>query len=194
MVPREWYIQNLELCSQYRDLVGAYVESGVWRGGMSAGIAEVLSKEKEVHLFDSFEGLPNAREIDGEAALKWQNNKDDPMYYENCKAERKFAEEAMQMAGRSNAKIYQGWFDNTLALYNKEPIAILRLDADWYDSTMVCLEQLFPYVVNGGIVIIDDYHTWDGCAKAVHDYLNRIQSVSRISQWGDRIAYIIKRN
>jgi len=194
MVPKDWYVQNLALCNQYKDIPGTYIECGTWRGGMSAGIAEVLSPEKEIHLFDSFEGLPKAQEIDGDAALKWQSNTDDPLYYENCKAERKFAEEAMRLASRPNAQIHQGWFDQTLPTFTKGPIAILRLDADWYDSTMLCLDQLFPYVVKGGIVIIDDYYTWDGCSRAVHNYLSRGQQSSRISQWRDRIPYIIKKN
>lgn len=192
MVPKDWFTLNLELCHQYKDLEGSFVECGVWRGGMSAAIAEILSEEKKIHLFDSFEGLPKAKEIDGVAALKWQSNTEDPMYCENCKAEKKFAEEAMLLSGRSNVEIHEGWFDQTLPEFTKSPISILRLDADWYDSTIVCLDQLFPHVVKGGIIIIDDYYTWDGCSKAVHDYLSRQQSKSRVLQWYNRIAYILK--
>jgi len=49
-------------------------------------------------------------------------------------------------------------------------IAILRLDVDWYWPTRVALEQLYPRLVPGGFLIIDDYGHWMGCARAVDDY------------------------
>jgi hypothetical protein len=53
-----------------------------------------------------------------------------------------------------------------------ESIAILRLDTDWYESTRIELEQLFPLVVAGGIVIIDDYGKWAGSRAAVDEYFS----------------------
>ena len=67
------YVNNLELCFEYKRIPGCVVECGVWRGGMSAGMAEVLGVERNYFLFDSFEGLPPAREdLDGTAAVAWQ--------------------------------------------------------------------------------------------------------------------------
>ena len=88
----------------------------------------------------------------------------------------------------------KGWFSDTVPHHPNQPIALLRLDGDWYDSTMVCLQNLYPKVVTGGIIIIDDYYSWDGCSKAVHDYLSSIQSVSRILTGFNRIAYIVKKD
>jgi O-methyltransferase len=73
-------------------------------------------------------------------------------------------------------------------------IAVLRLDGDWYDSTMLCLEHLFPLVVPGGLMLIDDYYTWDGCARAVHDYLSREQAAERIEKTSGGVAYIVRRS
>jgi O-methyltransferase len=145
-------------------------------------------------MFDSFEGLPQAQAIDGKEALAWQNNKDAPGYFDNCKAEQDYCIKAMNMAGATNFEVHAGWFQNTIPQYGDSPIAILRLDGDWYDSIMVCLEGLFPKVREGGVIILDDYYTWDGCAKAVHDYLSRGNSPSRIFQWKNQVAYIIKKN
>ena len=50
-------------------------------------------------------------------------------------------------------------------------IAILRLDGDFYGSTKVVLEELYDQVVSGGVVIIDDYGAFEGCRKAVNEFL-----------------------
>jgi O-methyltransferase len=59
------------------------------------------------------------------------------------------------------------------------------LDADWYDSTITCLEAFGKHVAPGGVILIDDYYTWDGCSKAVHDYLSRHTLPWRIRQADD---------
>jgi len=193
MIPEMHFALNLELCHHYKGVQGDYVECGVWRGGMSAAIGEVLGPDRNIYLFDSFEGLPPAQEIDGKAALAWQKDVNSPEYYENCKAEEQFCHQAMALAKHKNYKTYKGWFKNTLPDYQRQPIAILRLDGDWYDSILTCLENLFPCVVPGGIIILDDYYTWDGCTKAVHDYLSTSKSPSRVYQWRNTIAYIVKK-
>jgi hypothetical protein len=69
--------------------------------------------------------------------------------------------------------IRQGWFQETLPVAKHEigPIAVLRLDGDWYDSTKVCLENLYDLVTVGGFVLIDDYGYWEGCRRAVDEFL-----------------------
>ena len=49
---------------------------------------------------------------------------------------------------------------------------MLRLDTDWYESTKHELEHLFPRLQKGGILIIDDYGHWEGCRKAVDEYMD----------------------
>ena len=147
-----------------------------------------------MHLFDSFEGLPPAKEIDGVAALTWQHDTQSDNYHSNCSADESFVIEAMRLASHPHYRLYKGWFEDTLSGYPKHSIGILRLDGDWYDSTLACLKALFPLVENGGIIILDDYYTWDGCARAVHDYLSQVKSTSRIYQWNDQVPYIQKRN
>jgi hypothetical protein len=46
----------------------------------------------------------------------------------------------------------------------------LRLDGDWYDSTKVCLEGLYPKLVSGGMILLDDYFAWKGCRDATEEY------------------------
>ncbi len=192
MIPRNLYVDNLRLAEKARDLTGDVVECGVWRGGMAAGIAELIGDDRKYYLFDSFEGLPPAKEIDGLAAKEWQKNPDGEFYNDNCKAEMDYAIKAMDLSG-AKYQCIKGWFSETM----KEtsfigPVALLRLDGDWYESTMDCLKALFPKVVENGIIIIDDYYAWTGCSRAVHDYLASIQSASRIYMTNEYIAYIVK--
>jgi len=195
MIPRSLYIANLCLVEQYKGVPGAVVECGVWRGGMIAGIADLFHGEREYHLFDSFEGLPQAREIDGQAALTWQADKQSPHYLDNCRADAATAEQAMRLSKASHFYIAKGWFENTLPSYIwKQPIAILRLDGDWFDSIMTCLNCLYPHVAEGGLIIFDDYYFWDGCSRAVHQFLAQNKSTERLCQFQDKpLAYLIKR-
>jgi O-methyltransferase len=191
MVPERKGIANLLLCLERAPSSGCIVECGVWRGGMSAAMADVLPGRAHF-LFDSFEGLPPADEIDGKAALDWQRDKNSPSYFDNCRAEGSYAEKAMRMSAAKEFKLVQGWFNQTLpGLVLPEPIAVLRLDADWYESTMDCLNTLYPQVLPGGIIIIDDYYTWDGCSRAVHDYLSQHKTADRIYQFRG-VPYLIK--
>ena len=181
MVPQDYYITNLVLAEQVKKIKGCVVECGVWRGGMIAGVARTLGPSRNYFLFDSFEGLPPAKEIDGPAALEWQRDKNSPLFHNNCAAEAYYAKQAMNKAGITNSFLIQGWFSETLTKFEPpEPIALLRLDGDWYESTKTCLEALFQKVAPGGLIIIDDYYTWDGCSKATHEYLSKMSALERI--------------
>lgn len=194
MIKKMFYIDNLRLAEKLSYLDGDVVECGVWRGGMIAGIAEILKNDRRYYLFDSFEGLPKAKEIDGQAALNWQANKNSKGYYNNCKAEIEYAEKAMQIAGVTEYDCIKGWFNETLPINENriDKITIMHIDCDWYDSVLICMEYLFPKVVSGGIILIDDYYVWEGTSKAIHCYLEKIKSPCKIYQLNDETAYLIK--
>jgi len=187
------YCANLRLANRFKHLPGAIVECGTWKGGMIAGIAYLFGTARSYYLFDSFEGLPPAKEIDGERALRWQVDTESPRYFDNCRASIEDAREAMERAGVYDARIVKGWFEDTLpgAAFD-DGISVLRMDADWYESTMCILDNLFQHVVPGGCVIVDDYHCWEGCAKAIHDFLSRNQRAERINTFNDHVAFMIK--
>jgi len=184
MIPEATYLRNLRIAERVRAVEGCIVECGVWRGGMIAGIAELLGPERAYFLFDSFEGLPPAREIDGPDALAWQADTESPGYYDNCRAPAEIAGEAMRISGARRATLVKGWFEDTLPGFRPPaPIALLRLDGDWYESTLLSLDSLYPYVAEQGLIIVDDYPTWDGCARAVHEFLARSSSARRIQRF-----------
>jgi hypothetical protein len=150
---------------------------------MIAGIADLLGPGRPYVLFDSFEGLPPAREIDGRSALAWQADTSGPHYHDNCTADVEAARRTMAMSRATDYRLIKGWFAETMPGYvPPAPIAILRLDCDWYDSTLTCLEALWDHVAEEGVVLIDDYYTWDGCARAVHQFLAQRQSRARVMQ------------
>jgi O-methyltransferase len=191
MIPRRSFVDNLELAylmaSDSALTSGAVVECGTWRGGISAALMEILGNKRKYHFFDSFEGLPPAKEIDGDAASHWQKNTKSTEYYGNCYAsEREFMSVLQRVRRRSDDDVFvhKGWFSDTVPMANIEGIALLRLDGDWYESTMICLVSLFPLVARGGVVIIDDYGVWDGCTRAVHDYLSQTGRREPILRYG----------
>lgn len=194
MVAAPRFIDNLTVARRAQGLPGHLVECGTWRGGMIAAMSEALAGRTSI-LFDSFEGLPPANaEKDGDHAIAFQRNGTSPNYHDNCRAERDWAEKAMALS-RQQFRIFQGWFDDTVPQYAAEDptIAVLRLDGDWYDSTMVCLEHLYPLVVEGGMVLVDDYDAWEGCTRAVHDYLSRNALTCQIRSMPSGVTYFVKR-
>jgi len=169
------------------DISGDFVECGVWRGGAAFLMADLLrqakARDRKVWLFDSFEGLPPPEEIDGPVAVEYAKNTDKPFYFDNCSA---LLEEVRRSAAELGLSSYtefvKGWFDQTLPANRDRigPIAILRIDADWYSSVRCCLESLYDKVVDGGFIVLDDYYAYDGCAIAVHEFLGKQKLAHRI--------------
>jgi O-methyltransferase len=194
MIPEKEFCENLMLAEKVKSVRGCVVECGVWRGGMIAGLCRILGPDREYFLLDSFQGLPPAQQIDGPAAIKYQEDKDSPTYYDNCAAPSEFATRAMKMVGANHFRLIPGFFDATLPTFDPGvPIALLRLDADWYESTIACLKNLFHRVAPDGIIIIDDYYAWDGCSRAVHDFLSSKKATERIRSFNQSVCFIIKR-
>jgi len=161
-------------------IAGALVECGVWRGGCAAAMAaesERRSAARALWLFDSFEGLPQPTVEDGTSAREWMNDRERHCIAELRDVERLLFEEFR--IARERVHIRTGWFADTIPVSAAEigPIAVLRLDADWYDSTRTCLEHLYPLVSDGGIVIIDDYGYWEGCRRATDEFLRTLPPV-----------------
>ena len=157
---------------------GDFVECGVWRGGASFLMAELLrqigASDRRVWLFDSFEGLPPPAEIDGARALAYPADRTNPWYHDNCRASLEEVQGNVAALGLGEwTRLVKGWFQATLPTHRDQigPIALLRIDGDWHASVRCCLDNLYDQVVDGGLVILDDYYAWDGCAIAVHEFL-----------------------
>ncbi len=163
-----------------KNIPGCFVECGVWRGGSSAimGLASRhLGQKRDLHLFDSFEGLPEPTKIDGEAAKSYSSGRaaGELKSVDQCKAGlsevQTFLLEQLKL-DQSKIHFHVGWFQNTVPADASSlgPIALLRLDGDWYESTRICLDHLYPLLSAGGIIILDDYFAWEGCKKATDEF------------------------
>jgi hypothetical protein len=158
------------------NIPGALVECGVAQGGSALLIALVNSKfgdvSRRLWLFDSYEGLPEP------TAADFQNGKTGehvrPLPKGSCLGTIEEVRHLLfELHGLSNIEMVKGWFQDTLPVARESvgPIALLRLDGDWYESTKVCLEAMFDQVSEGGYVILDDYFTCYGCKRATDEFL-----------------------
>jgi len=197
MAPKKRFLDNLFLASymlkknNLHD--GCYVECGTWAGGMSFAIMNICASISEYHFFDSYEGLPPATEYDGHDAIEQQRS--GSLFHNNNSADYETFRANLERfkSPHQHATVNKGWFADTLPGFSPSTaISILRLDGDWYESTMTCLENLFDKVREGGLIIIDDYYDWDGCSRAVHDFLSRRASRQRLRSTAHGVGYIVK--
>lgn len=161
---------------------GDIVECGVWRGGSMQAVARVLRSERDtdrdLYLFDTFAGMttPTAADTrisdDATAAdlLATHDRQDGVLAMATLSDVRGGLAPIGYPADRLH--FVEGKVEDTVPGAAPEHIAVLRLDTDWYESTKHELEYLFPRISSGGVLIIDDYGWWDGCRKAVDEYLH----------------------
>jgi len=182
--PRYTMVTNKNLITLYSlvqrvnslSLEGDIVECGVWNGGSAAimGLANTIQKENDINrpiwLFDSFQGLPQASQKDG--AIERSSYFEGWNKGEISKVEHVFAKLGVPL---DKVTIIPGWFDKTLRAAPINQIAILHIDADWYDSVKLVLDVFYDKVVPGGFIILNDYNTWEGCNKALNDFLTERQ-------------------
>lgn len=168
MISRARLWSTYEICSRASLPAGAFVECGVGRGGCLMLMAFVARGARPVWGFDSFEGMPPLSEEDAGEGRDWVGYR--------CSGPAGFqgASDMLARHGLSRPwiRLVPGWFEESLPPRVREigPIAVLRLDNDWYRSTRFCLETLYDGVVPGGAVIVDDYHTFIGCRKAIDEF------------------------
>lgn len=180
---------------------GDFVECGVWKGGSCMLIAMALNlfgeTSRKIYLYDTYEGMPEPTKEDviswnGRSVLeKWEEDRSG--------IKNNFGSWAVGLKEvktniatisypENNFIFVPGDVALTLKDVKPDIIALLRLDTDWYASTVEELEILYPLLVEKGVLIIDDYGHFDGARKAVDEYfLNRSILLNRIDYTG-RIA------
>lgn len=167
-------LDNIQYCIDEviaDEVPGDLIETGVWRGGTTIFMRAVLkacgSTERLVWVADSFEGLPPPDE--GQYPL----DRGDPHWtMEHLAVSLERVKENFARYGLLDEQVrfLPGWFRDTLPSAPIERLAVLRLDGDMYESTIVALRSLYPKVSPGGFVIVDDYGAVPGCRAAVEDF------------------------
>lgn len=164
-----------------RQVPGDLIETGVWRGGATIFMRAILKvygvTDRRVWVADSFEGLP---EPDPERFPIESKFYRDPLmneFYKNFAAslpdvKRNFAAYGLL---DNQVEFLHGWFKDTLPQAPIAKLAVMRLDGDYYESTMDALTNLYDKLSVGGYVVIDDYgqDAWTNCRQAVDEFRSR---------------------
>jgi hypothetical protein len=191
-------------CERNR-IPGAFAECGVWRGGsvvaMILTLQELGNTARDIHLFDTFEGMtePTEHDVsphDGSALEDWreaQARGEHP--WGDVFGPESLSEEGVRQTvlatGYPPERLHfvKGPVEQTIPEHAPGDLALLRLDTDWYESTRHELLHMYPSLARGGVLIIDDYGHWEGARRAVDEYfaqhppaplLNRIDYTGRV--------------
>lgn len=164
-----------------RQIPGDFVECGVWRGGSSLLVALILKlrniSDCKLYLYDTFTGMPTPTEFDidkyGRSGFEMMEEYGDDIGW--CYAS---LEDVQKVFFSHNfefeIEFVQGDVMETLSATRPNSISLLRLDTDWYESTALEFELLYPTLSPGGVLIIDDYGVWAGSRKATDDYFSKV--------------------
>lgn len=155
-------------------IAGDLVECGVWKGGSMMTVALSLLRnggaDRELWLYDTFTGMsdPTERDIPRQG-LQAEEVARSSYFVAPLDGVRR----AMESTGYDPARMHYvaGKVEETIPARAPERIALLRLDTDWYESTRHELIHLFPRLVRGGVLILDDYGAWQGARQATDEYL-----------------------
>lgn len=165
---------------------GDIVECGVWRGGSMLAAAMTLGTlpgdTRRIFLYDTFNGMPSPGEDDfrfRDGAHARELLASSPRTADVwAHATRHDVEQGFEEAGIDSSKLVyvEGLMEETIPEVAPENISVLRLDSDYYSSTSHCLRHLYPRLVSGGVLIIDDYGWWNGARRAVDEYFEETGS------------------
>lgn len=140
---------------------GIFVEVGVYKGGTAWHLAKIArATGRELHLFDTFSGMP--------CALPEDNHRIGD-----------FADADVEdvMALIPDAFYHVGKFPDTLNEFLQN-IALVHADCDQYESVRAVIDRLGPRMVPGGLMFFDDYHCTWGCTKAVDESFPVVERTS----------------
>jgi O-methyltransferase len=134
---------------------GVIVEAGSYKGGSSAklSLAAKLSN-RQLIIFDSFEGLPDHQEVHGKNIFGG-NACFPPKSYAGSLEEVK--NNIRKFGVLDVCEFRKGWFHETMPNF-KEPILVAFVDVDLKSSTQTCIKYLYPLLVNGGVLFSHDGH------------------------------------
>jgi O-methyltransferase len=184
------------------EMPGAIVECGVWKGGSMMAVARTLlglgRTTKDLYLFDTFDGMTEPTDKDvhrtGHTAkimLSREPEKEGSTLWARAPLDQ--VRTAMGLIGYPESKVHfvEGKVEDTIPNRAPDKISLLRLDTDWYESTKHELVHLYPRLIPGGILILDDYGCWRGARRATDEYFQEngpSPLLLRVDDGGQRVA------
>jgi len=161
-------------------IAGDFVECGVWRGGSMMLVAWALQHfgdtSRQLHLYDTYRGMTEPDDID----VDFDGNPMKPIWTMATQKGQIMApggpidqvKENMRLTGYPEAQMHFIVGDVLQTIPEQVPsrIALLRLDTDWYKSTLHELQHLYDLIVPHGVLIIDDYGWCRGARKATDEF------------------------
>jgi len=181
------FLAHYELFLKTILLPGDIVELGVFRGTSLMSWANFLEirnmgdRQKQVFGFDNFAGLTNLSDKDGLPDPNFQKKEggfDSGVFEEILRDAIKIFDNDRFIPYKQRVRLVKGDVKETIPRFVKENsglrISLIHFDIDLYEATKIGLEYLFPLVVNGGVVIFDEYgiRPWAGESNAVDEYFN----------------------
>lgn len=204
---REELFQHLVACISRARLAGDYLETGVHNGASAIAVGRAMAclnltsnASRRLWLYDSWEGFPKttieddgtwaATGVAGRAAGKnWgAPGGPNPSYVSNVL-------KGLHNVGVEDGSVVirKGWFSQTFQQPRPEEIAFLHIDSDLYQSVKDTLEAFYPLVVEGGIVLFDDFGHFEGCRRAFYEYLvEKRHEYPLLERHGHSQAFFIK--
>ncbi|HTW52995.1 MAG TPA: TylF/MycF/NovP-related O-methyltransferase [Stellaceae bacterium] len=165
---------------------GDPAECGVWRGGscmlMASRLLEFGVSDRRIVMYDTFEGHPEPDPVRDKDL--WGNNAHDEWRQQTNGGLQKGwglasledVRQNLEATGYPPAllKYVKGMVEQTASIEIPESLSLLRLDTDWYESTLVALQNFYPRLSPGGVLIIDDFGHYEGQRQAVDEYFSSI--------------------
>jgi len=144
---------------------GAFAELGVYKGE-TANILHLMDKQREIHLFDTFEGFTE-KDLENETgkAVTYTRHNFADTSIENVKAK----------LGSDKFIFHQGYFPETTRNLKPQKFALVSMDVDLYNPTKAGLQYFYPLMEKGGVILIHDHNPdWPGIMKAVREFSKSI--------------------
>ena len=182
-------LYSLHKCAEYiaaAGIAGDLAECGVWRGGscmlMALGLIRAGDTGRHIYMYDTFEGHPRPdpdKDVDlwGNRGIdEWRRQEEAGTLGEWGVASLAEVRGNLLSTGYPAERLIfvQGMVETTVPGNTPANLALLRLDTDWYESTRVALQHLYPKLAEGGVLIIDDYGHYRGQRQAVDEYFAEI--------------------
>jgi len=161
VIPSVMLNSIVELSNSVAQLPGDVCEVGVWRGAVGIIFGEIF-KDKTVHLFDTFEGIPFHDEIYDNTHRQGDFGRQD----EHGRGHTEYEEVKDTLSIYPNILIHKGVFPHeTAQVVADKKFCFVHLDVDVYQSYKECLEFFYPRMVEQGLILLDDYK-FSTCAGA----------------------------